>query len=75
MKNKYSWFSNHEEKLGYTIIHTEDEVETIIAVTDTAEKAHFLSKAANQFDLERYESEVEKIKAPDWITDHNKSFQ
>lgn len=54
---KYSWFKNHESELQYTVIHTGNEAETIIAVCDTAEKAAFITKACNQFNLEQYENE------------------
>lgn len=55
-KEKYSWYFNREKEISYTVIHTEsDGIETLIAITDTSEKAHFISKALNQFDFEKYE--------------------
>jgi len=53
---KYTWFNNEKGNLSFTVIHTEDGIETIIAATDTAEKADFISKACNQFSLEEYEA-------------------
>jgi len=47
--DKYSWFENHEGELSYSIEHNEDDVTTMIAVTDTAEKADFIAKACNHF--------------------------
>jgi hypothetical protein len=49
MIEKYSWFQNHEEELSFTVIHTEGEIDTIIAITDSSEKADFIAKACNQF--------------------------
>jgi hypothetical protein len=49
---KYSWFQNHEEEMSFTVIHTEDDNETIMAITDTAEKADFITKACNKLHLE-----------------------
>lgn len=46
MNKKYSWFGNHAEKLPYTVIHAENDVETIICVTDSAEKADFILNEA-----------------------------
>lgn len=54
---KYSWFENHEEEFPFTVIHTENEIETNIALTDSAEKADFITKACNQFSLEKFEEE------------------
>jgi len=54
MEVKYSWFQNHESELSYTIIHTEDDVETIIAITNNAEKADFISKACNDFNKKEH---------------------
>jgi len=47
---KYKWFKNHEENFGYTVVHVEDDVETLIALTDNAEKAHFIARACNQLE-------------------------
>jgi hypothetical protein len=46
---KYSWFQNHAEELSFTVVHKGSLTITIIALTDTAEKAHFLATAANQY--------------------------
>lgn len=45
--DKYNWFENHEGDLGFTVRHTEGDVETLIAVTDTAEKAHLIVTMLN----------------------------
>jgi len=45
--DNYNWFENHEGDLGFTVRHTEDEKETLIAVTDTAEKAHLITTMLN----------------------------
>jgi hypothetical protein len=54
---KYTWFKNHKDELSYTVVHTENDIETTIAATDSAEKADFICKACNQFSLESYELE------------------
>lgn len=46
---KYSYHENHEDTMGFTIIHTENDIETYIAITDSAEKADLITKALNQF--------------------------
>jgi hypothetical protein len=52
---KYSWFKDYNpvpsEEPSYTVVHNEGKIETIIAITDTAEKADFIAKACNQFSL------------------------
>jgi len=45
--NNYNWFENHEGELSFTVRHTEGDVETLIAVTDTAEKAHLIVTMLN----------------------------
>jgi hypothetical protein len=45
---KYNWFENHEGELGFTVRHTEGDKETLIAVTDTEEKAHLIVTMLNQ---------------------------
>jgi hypothetical protein len=45
--NNYNWFNNHEGELSFTVRHTEGDVETLIAVTDTAEKAHLIVTMLN----------------------------
>lgn len=55
---KYSWFKN--TKNGFSVIHTENKVITNIAEAIDAEKADFLTKACNQFDIEKYEGEKQK---------------
>jgi hypothetical protein len=57
---KYSFFNNHEGELSFTVIHKEGDVETLIAVTDTAEKADFITKACNQFADSFEEDDEEK---------------
>jgi hypothetical protein len=51
--NKYTWARVDENK--FYLWHTEkvdaDEFKTLIAITDTAEKAHFLARAANEFKM------------------------
>jgi hypothetical protein len=47
MMNNYNWFENHEGELSFTVRHTEGDVETLIAVTDTAEKAHLITTMLN----------------------------
>jgi hypothetical protein len=49
---KYTWFKNEEETLSYTVIHTEDGKETIICITDSAEKADFIAEACNRINLD-----------------------
>lgn len=49
---KYTWFNNHKTGLQYTVVHNENDVETIVAITDTAEKADFIAKACNQLKIE-----------------------
>lgn len=44
---KYFWVENGIGKLSYSVIHKEDDEETLIALTDTAEKAHFIAKSCN----------------------------
>ncbi len=51
---KYTWI---KEGVSYTVVHTENDVKTMIAITDEAEKADFITKACNQFSLEKYEQE------------------
>jgi hypothetical protein len=55
--NKYNWF--HDGKGVYRIIHTEGKTNTIIAITDTAEKAHFLATTANFFNA--YANDPDKV--------------
>lgn len=45
-KEKYSWV---KEGVAYTVVHTENKVKTMIAITDEADKADFITKACNQF--------------------------
>jgi len=45
--DKYNWFENHEGELGFTVRHTEGDKETLIAVTDSAEKAHLITTMLN----------------------------
>lgn len=46
-KEKYSWQKVEDNK--YYVWHTEGDNKTLIAITDDAEKAHFLAKAANGY--------------------------
>jgi len=67
--DKYNWFENHEGELGFTVRHTEGDVETLIAITDTAEKAHLIVTTLNGFGkvsmtLEELNAEVEEILKP-----------
>ncbi len=48
-KEKYSWV---KEGGQFAVIHTENGIDTFICLTDTAEKADFITKACNQFHLE-----------------------
>jgi len=54
---KYTWFKTPEAELPYAIVHTENGIETPIAISNSAEKADFICKACNQFSLEKYEME------------------
>ncbi|GAB3013608.1 hypothetical protein GCM10027051_16100 [Niabella terrae] len=59
MKTGYNYFQNGQEEMSYTVNHRNaDGTETLIAVTDTSEKAHFLSIAANA-----YKHEIKFIRA------------
>jgi Uma2 family endonuclease len=44
---KYSWHQNHEDELGYTVVLREGEIETMVAITDTEDKAYFITQACN----------------------------
>ena len=46
---KYSYHKNHEIKFSYSVVHEENGLQTMIALTDTAEKADLLVKACNAF--------------------------
>lgn len=50
MIDKYFWDRVEENK--YYVWHFEAETQTLIAITDTAEKAQFLATAANRFSYE-----------------------
>lgn len=54
MEQKYSWFKNEEEANKYTVIHTENNVTTLIAITDTAEKADIIAKACNILNYDNF---------------------
>ena len=61
---KYTWFDNEaDDGLNYTVTHTEydndkkTDVVTLIALTDSAEKADFIAKACNQFSIKKLEEE------------------
>lgn len=69
MSNKYSWFQNHEETLSFTVVHKENDVETIIAITEDAEKAHFIATACNAYtEPKDAEHQIKdwKVKAEKW---------
>ena len=75
--DKYNWFENHEGDLGFTVRHTEGDVETLIAVTDTAEKAHLITTMLNNQQPQELIPAVELLKpyrrqsrdkVLDWIT-------
>lgn len=55
---KYYYF---KDGVTYTVIHKEKKVETLIALTDTLEKAYFITKACNQFNLEEFEQRQNKL--------------
>lgn len=53
---KYTWFRNHNQDLSFSVKFDDNGLEeTLIAITDTAEKADFIAKACNQFSIEKYE--------------------
>lgn len=60
---KYVFFQNEEEEFDFTVAHKDENgTETIIAVTDSAEKAHFLASAANRYEhLETSQAGIELI--------------
>jgi hypothetical protein len=60
--DKYNWFENHEGDLGFTVRHTEGDKETLIAVTDTAEKAHLITTILNNQPEEELIPAVELLK-------------
>jgi hypothetical protein len=60
--DKYNWFENHEGDLGFTVRHTEGDVETLIAVTDTAEKAHLITTMLNNQQPQELIPAVELLK-------------
>jgi len=60
--NNYNWFQNHEGELSFTVRHTEGDVETLIAVTDTAEKAHLITTMLNNQPEEELIPAVELLK-------------
>jgi len=75
--DKYNWFENHEGDLGFTVRHSEGDVETLIAVTDTAEKAHLITTMLNNQQPQELIPAVELLKpyrrqsrdkVLDWIT-------
>lgn len=47
--DKYTWSKMEKGIFDYVVKHIENDIETFIAVTDTAEKADFISKACNHF--------------------------
>jgi len=49
---KYTWF---KDSFFYTVEHKGEHITTIIAITDSAEKADFICKACNDFDIEQHE--------------------
>lgn len=65
MSKKYLRFSNHVEKMPYTIMHKENGIETFIATTDTAEKADFIEKACNEFSNESKDDFA--VQFADWL--------
>jgi len=75
--NNYNWFENHEGELSFTVRHTEGDVETLIAVTDTAEKAHLITTMLNNQQPHELIPAVELLKpyrrqsrdkVLDWVT-------
>lgn len=56
MKDKYSW-SDNDENGTFTVVHMEGSSDgrtidvTVICITDTAEKADFISKACNSYKI------------------------
>ena len=52
-EEKYSWYYMQQDlEIGgdYTIIKTEGQTETFIAVTDTEEKAELIVMACNEYE-------------------------
>lgn len=54
---KYSWIKTElADRFKYSVLHEENGTTTIIAITDSAEKAQFIMTACNEFDYDKYEA-------------------
>lgn len=67
MTGNYSWRKSKDSVViginTYAVLHIQDERETLVALCDSAEKAHFLATAANAFGrVEELEEEIESLK-------------